>query len=118
MSRDESQNYYEVIAADLDRFAPVPDDVLLEIVTRDGRCVWLVPGDEAAPEWDGEELTDRELAARLCAECPAGRACLEWELRTAGPDTVGVWGGLSEEDRRALYPVWAARRGRMGGRSS
>lgn len=112
------RDYYEVIAADLDRFADVPDGVLLEIVTRDGRCLWLVSGDEQAPEWDGEELTDRELAARLCAECSARRACLELELRTAGLDTLGVWGGLSEEDRRALYPVWLARRGRRGGPSS
>lgn len=111
------ENYYEVIAADLDRFATVPDEVLWEIVTLDGRCLWLVPTDEV-PEWDGEELTNRELAARLCAECRAQRACLELELRTAGADTVGVWGGLSEEDRRALYPVWLARRGRMGGPSS
>nr|WP_033438346.1 WhiB family transcriptional regulator [Saccharothrix sp. NRRL B-16314] len=111
------ENYYEVIAADLDRFAAVPDEVLLEIVTRDGRCLWLVSGDES-PEWDDEELTDRELAAWLCAECPARRACLELELRTAGVGTVGVWGGLSDEDRRALYPVWRARRSRMGGPSS
>lgn len=111
------ENYFEVIVADLDRFAAVPDEVLWEIVTLDGRCLWLVPTDEV-PEWDEEELTDRELAARLCAECPARRACLELELRTAGAETVGVWGGLSEEERRALYPVWRARRGRMGGRSS
>lgn len=114
MNPDEE--YFEVIAADLDRFAEVPDDVLLEIVTRDGRCLWLVAADDV-PAWHGEELTDRELAARLCAECTARRACLELELRTAGPDTVGVWGGLSGEDRRALYPVWRARRNRKGGAS-
>ncbi|WP_367131514.1 WhiB family transcriptional regulator [Saccharothrix sp. HUAS TT1] len=110
------EDYFEVIAADLDRFAAVPDEVLLEIVTRDGRCLWLVPVDES-PEWDGEELTERELAARLCAECSARRACLELELRTAGAGTVGLWGGLSTEDRRALYPVWLSRRGQMGGSS-
>lgn len=111
------ENYYEVIAADLDRFAQVPDEVLLEIVTRDGRCLWLVSGDEV-PEWEDEDLSDRELAARLCAQCSARRACLELELRTAGPDTVGVWGGLSDEDRLVLYPVWRARRDREGGPSS
>lgn len=110
--------FYEVIAANLDRFAAVPDEVLLEIVTRDGRCLWLVPGDDEVPEWHGEALTDRELAARLCAECPAQLACLEWELRTVGAATVGVWGGLSQDDRRALFPVWLARRSRMGGQSS
>jgi WhiB family redox-sensing transcriptional regulator len=43
------------------------------------------------------------LAARLCAGCPVRRECLEFELRTAGADTVGVWGGLSEDDREAIY---------------
>ena len=40
------------------------------------------------------------------------RECLEFELRTAGADTVGVWGGLNENDRRALHAIWAARAGR------
>jgi WhiB family redox-sensing transcriptional regulator len=35
--------------------------------------------------------------------------CLELELRTAGADTVGVWGALPEQDRRALYPHWRQR---------
>lgn len=111
-----ADDYYEVLAAGLDRFAEVPDDVLLEIVTREGRCMWPIPVDEA-PGWDGEELSDREWAARLCAGCVVQRACLELDLRTAGMDTIGVWGGLSEADRLALYPVWLARRVRMGGSS-
>ncbi|MBB5890643.1 WhiB family transcriptional regulator [Kutzneria kofuensis] len=116
MNRDEFRdNYYEVVAADLDRYAEVPDNVLLEIVTTDGTCMWLVTNDE--PEWSGEELTDRELAARLCAGCPVQRECLELELRTAGESTVGVWGALSEEDRRAVYRAWLARR-RGGGQPS
>jgi WhiB family redox-sensing transcriptional regulator len=102
-------NYYEMVAADLDRYATVPDDVLLEIVTTDGACMWLVANDDE-PEWAGEELSDRELAARLCAGCPVQRECLEHELRTAGESTVGVWGALSEEDRREVYRVWLARR--------
>ena len=104
-------DYFEVIAADLDRYADVPDEVLLEIVTRDGRCMWLFANDEE-PEWQGEYLTDRELAARICAGCPVRRECLELELRTAGDQTVGVWGALCDEDRRAVYPVWLARRQR------
>jgi WhiB family transcriptional regulator, redox-sensing transcriptional regulator len=59
-----------------------------------------------------EGSPDRELAARLCAGCPVQRECLEFELRTAGAETVGVWGGLSEDDRRALHAVWRARAGR------
>jgi WhiB family redox-sensing transcriptional regulator len=106
-------DYFEVIAAELDRYADVPDDVLLEIVTRDGRCMWLVTNDEE-PEWQGEFLSDRELAARICAGCPVRRECLELEFRTAGDQTVGVWGALCDEDRRAVYPVWLARRQRRG----
>ncbi|MFD9739291.1 WhiB family transcriptional regulator [Umezawaea sp. NPDC059074] len=106
-------DYFEVIAAELDRYADVPDDVLLEIVTRDGRCMWLVENGEE-PEWQGEYLSDRELAARICAGCPVRRECLELEFRTAGDQTVGVWGALCDEDRRAVYPVWLARRQRRG----
>ncbi|WP_025354336.1 WhiB family transcriptional regulator [Kutzneria albida] len=106
MNPDE---YFQVVAADLDRFAEVPDNVLLEIVTTDGACMWLVATDEE-PEWPGEELTDREAAAKICAGCSVRRQCLELELRTAGAETLGVWGALSEEDRRAVYTVWRARR--------
>ncbi|MEU5690567.1 WhiB family transcriptional regulator [Actinosynnema sp. NPDC020468] len=108
------EDYYEIVAADLDRYAQVPDDVLLEIVTRDGRCMWLVAEDK--PIGDGEELSEQELAARVCAGCTVRAACLELELRTGGADTVGVWGGLAEDDRRALYRVWLVRR--EGGESS
>ena len=110
MNRDEFRdNYYEVVAADLDRYATVPEAVLLEIVTTDGACMWLLANDEE-PEWADEELTNSELAARLCAGCPVQRECLELELRTAGESTVGVWGALSEEDRLKVYRAWLARR--------
>ena len=76
-----------------------------------GLCLWeITRGDP--PEWTGQDSPDRELATRLCAGCPVRRECLEFELRTAGTDTVGVWGGLSEDDRRALHAIWRARAGR------
>ena len=50
--------------------------------------------------------TDREVAARLCAGCPVQPECLELELRLFGEQTVGVWGALGEDDRRALVPYW------------
>jgi WhiB family redox-sensing transcriptional regulator len=96
-------------AAGLDRFEHVPDDVLWEIVTRDGSCMWLHRLD-LEPEWTGNALTDRELAARICAGCPVRRECLELELRTSGNQPLGVWGALSADDVRAVYPVWLARR--------
>jgi WhiB family redox-sensing transcriptional regulator len=102
-------NYFEELAARLDRLEHVPDDVLLEIVTREGACTWLYAND-LEPGWTDEQLTDREVAARICAGCTVRWACLELELRTAGDQSLGVWGALPAEDIRALHPVWRARR--------
>nr|WP_092781829.1 WhiB family transcriptional regulator [Actinokineospora terrae] len=101
---------FERIAAGLDRYESVPDDVLWAVVTRDGACMEV--GRE--PVWSGDDLGDRELAARVCAGCPVRRECLELELRASGGQVFGVWGALSADDVRALYPVWRERRG--GGR--
>lgn len=99
---------YEELAAQLDRYEHVPDDVLWDIVTRDGSCTWLYAND-LEPDWTGD---DREVAARICAGCTVRWACLELELRTHGGQSLGVWGALPAADIRALYPVWRARRGR------
>ncbi|MFC0105596.1 WhiB family transcriptional regulator [Kibdelosporangium aridum] len=95
------------IAWRLDRLRWVPREVLAELVLRDGLCMWGWADDE--PAWHDERLTDQELAATLCSGCPVQDECLELELRTAGLDTVGVWGALSEDNRRALYPHWRQR---------
>ncbi len=92
------------IARHLDRLRWVPSHVLDSIVRHS-----CAQPSGAPPAWLDPDLTDRELAARLCADCTAQDVCLELELRTTGANTVGVWGGLSEEDRRALYPLWLAR---------
>jgi WhiB family redox-sensing transcriptional regulator len=100
---------YEHLAADLDDLADVPTEVLADWVAGRGRCLWETTfGDP--PDWFLEAEPDRELATRLCAGCPVRSECLEFELRAAGEDTVGVWGGLNAEDRRALLTVWRARR--------
>lgn len=96
------------IAWRLDRLRFVPDDVLGEIVMRDGRCMWaFTEGDP--PQLTGIDTADRELAWRLCAGCPVQDECLELELRMAGDQTTGVSGALPEDDRRALYPHWRQR---------
>lgn len=95
------------IAWRLDRLRWVPRAVLAEIVWRDGTCMWVFTDDE--PSWLNEHLTDRQLAAWLCAGCPVQEECLELELRTNGGRTVGVWGALSEDDRRAVYLHWLER---------
>jgi WhiB family transcriptional regulator, redox-sensing transcriptional regulator len=92
----------------LDRLRWVPRAVLAHAVQRDGLCLWAYPvGDP--PELTGKDTADRELAAQYCAGCPVQDHCLELELRTAGTDTVGVWGALPEQDRRAVYPMWLQR---------
>jgi WhiB family redox-sensing transcriptional regulator len=40
------------------------------------------------------------MAKSICKLCEVRSECLEWALAT-GQDS-GVWGGLSEEERRAL----------------
>lgn len=103
--------YLDELAARLDRYEHVPDDVLWSIVTRDGSCTWLYAND-LEPDWTNDDLTDREAAARICAGCSVRWACLELELRTHGGQSLGVWGALPAADIRALYPVWVARRQR------
>jgi WhiB family redox-sensing transcriptional regulator len=39
-------------------------------------------------------------AKSICAMCEVRMECLEWAMTTA--QDSGVWGGLSEEERRAL----------------
>jgi WhiB family redox-sensing transcriptional regulator len=39
-------------------------------------------------------------AKRLCAECPVSAACLRWAVEE-GVDH-GVWGGLTEDERRRI----------------
>lgn len=102
-------DFFQRVAARLDRFELVPDGVLSQVVTSDGACMLLYRLD-LEPEWTGDVLTDRELAARICAGCTVREQCLELDLRTSGSDTVGVWGALPAEDLRAVYPVWRARR--------
>lgn len=99
-------DHVQQIAADLDRFEHLPDELLWQITTRHGAC--MRPNQR--PEPTGDELTDRELAARICAGCPVQRECLELQLRTCGDHTLGVWGALPAQDVRALHPVWLARR--------
>ncbi|MGQ0669928.1 MAG: WhiB family transcriptional regulator [Actinomycetota bacterium] len=41
-----------------------------------------------------------EAAKAICMRCDVRAECLEWALVTA--QDAGVWGGLSEDERRAL----------------
>ena len=113
MNHDHTPNY-KAMARRLDRWRPVPTEVLRDVVVRRGLCLWgLWPEEE--PDWDDCAPSDRRLAAHLCAGCPVIDQCLELDLRTAGACTTGVWGATCEDDRRALHRVWRRRRHRHQG---
>ena len=48
----------------------------------------------------GPAVVQIEQAKAVCRRCPVTQSCLEWAL-SSGQDS-GVWGGLSEDERRAL----------------
>ncbi|MFI6937598.1 WhiB family transcriptional regulator [Streptomyces sp. NPDC050287] len=48
----------------------------------------------------GPTLLQVEEAKALCRVCPVREKCRQWALGS-GQD-AGVWGGLSEEERRAM----------------
>ena len=48
----------------------------------------------------GPALLQIEEAKGVCRRCPVVDTCLKWAIET-GQD-AGVWGGLSEDERRAL----------------
>jgi WhiB family redox-sensing transcriptional regulator len=53
-----------------------------------------------------------EPARRVCAACPVRQPCLDYAI--SNRITYGVWGGLTERERRALRSRWvrASRRER------
>ena len=48
----------------------------------------------------GPALAQIDEAKAVCQRCDVVDSCLKWALET-GQDS-GVWGGLSEDERRAL----------------
>jgi WhiB family redox-sensing transcriptional regulator len=57
----------------------------------------------------GPAILQIEEAKAVCRRCPVIETCLQWAL-DSGQD-AGVWGGLSEDERRALRR--ARRRGEL-----
>ena len=58
----------------------------------------------------GPALIQAEEAKKVCRRCPVTEPCLQWALET-GQD-AGVWGGMSEDERRALKRRNARQRAR------
>jgi WhiB family redox-sensing transcriptional regulator len=59
----------------------------------------------------GPALLQIEQAKAVCRRCPVIQECLAWALES-GQD-AGVWGGLSEDERRALKRRNARARARL-----
>jgi WhiB family redox-sensing transcriptional regulator len=56
----------------------------------------------------GPALLQIEDAKEVCRRCEVVEACLRWALET-GQD-AGVWGGMSEDERRAIRKRARSRR--------
>lgn len=91
--------------AELSRLpGPVADiwDWQLSGACRDANpMLFFHPENERGPA----RLKRADAAKKVCATCPVLRQCREHALTSREP--YGVWGGLSEDDREAL---WAAGR--------
>jgi WhiB family redox-sensing transcriptional regulator len=48
----------------------------------------------------GAALEQTQQAKAVCQRCPVRVQCLAWAMKTH--QDAGVWGGLSEDERRAL----------------
>jgi WhiB family redox-sensing transcriptional regulator len=76
---------------------------------RDGACHQADQSVFFAPDTPGEPRAERSrrimAAKRVCAQCPVLEPCRDYALENR--EEFGVWGGLSEADRRNLI---AARR--------
>ena len=57
----------------------------------------------------GPAAVQIEVAKGICCQCTVKAECLEWALGTN--QDAGVWGGLSEDERRAVRR--ARRRGEI-----
>lgn len=69
----------------------------------EGSCRRVSPDMFFHPEGErGSARRSRDTAAKeICLGCPVLRECREHALRVREP--YGVWGGMTEDDREALY---------------
>ena len=60
-----------------------------------------IGGDLFFPEKEVNAITKTEIdmAKKICLSCPHQQECAEWGIRK---EIHGIWGGLTETDRRAV----------------
>jgi WhiB family redox-sensing transcriptional regulator len=56
----------------------------------------------------GPALLQARQAKTVCGRCPVRDQCLDWALDTG--QTLGIWGGTTEGERRALKRRASSRR--------
>ncbi|WP_411136840.1 WhiB family transcriptional regulator [Streptomyces sp. C10] len=59
----------------------------------------------------GPALLQIEEAKAVCRRCPVMGQCLQWALESR--QESGVWGGMSEDERRAMRRRAARHRARL-----
>jgi WhiB family redox-sensing transcriptional regulator len=70
----------------------------------DAAHLFFAPRVAEPPDVRGKRET---LAKRICARCPVKSPCLAYAMQ--GNETLGIWGGLTEVERRRLTPPTAVR---------
>jgi WhiB family redox-sensing transcriptional regulator len=97
-----------------ERHSGVPDDWFIDPILRGVPGVRHGADDEGPLAWQADALcaqTDPEAffpekggstrdAKKICASCPVRAQCLEYALKN--DERFGIWGGLSERERRKL----------------
>lgn len=53
------------------------------------------------PERKDEKAARENRAKKICADCHVRMACLDYAVRIREPH--GIWGGLNEAERKALF---------------
>jgi len=81
-----------------DKVLPVASESLIipEPWAKDALCAQTDP-EAFFPEKGGST----KAAKKICASCDVAEQCLEYALRTE--QRFGIWGGLSERERRRLH---------------
>lgn len=94
-------------------FTYAPEDLVLVEWRHEAACLshdpdYWFPAGETGPA--AEQI---RYAKRVCASCPVQEECLEYAVVTN--QVSGIWGGLTEEERRPVRRRWLAERRRHAG---